>query len=130
MAVAFGIFGVEGGGREICGKPCPETKRYGLAVFSVHPGILSIGVGELALAAANLPVEGPPAGVGSWIREQLASGRDAEPHRAAQLLVRIAAGDADALSGRHLTVDDDLDELLSRIDELRDDDSYMLRVRL
>ena len=43
--------------------------------------------------------------------------------------MRIAAGDADALSGRHLTVDDDLDELLSRIDEVRDDDSYMLRVR-
>ena len=63
------------------------------------------------------------------MREELASGRGAEPHRAAQLLVRIAAGDADALSGRHLTVDDDLDELLSRIDEVRDDDSYMLRVR-
>lgn len=41
-----------------------ETKRYGLAVFSVHPGILPIGFGKLALKAADLPV-GPPAGVGS-----------------------------------------------------------------
>ena len=106
-----------------------ETKRYGLAVFSLHPGILPIGVGELALAAANVPVEGHQAGVGGWIREELASGRGADPRKVAELLVRIAAGDADPLTGRHLTVDDDLDELLSRIDEVRDDDSYLLRVR-
>lgn len=106
-----------------------ETKRYGIAIFSLHPGILPIGFGELALAAANLPVEGLQAGVGGWIREELASGRGAEPQKVADLLVRIAAGDADLLSGRHLTVDDDLDDLLSRIDEIRGDDSYLLRVR-
>lgn len=106
-----------------------ETKRYGLAIFSLHPGILPIGFGELALAAAEVPVEGPQAGAGGWIREELASGRGADPHQVADLLVRMAAGDADLLTGRHLTIGDDLDELLSHIDDIRGDDSYFLRVR-
>ncbi|MBV9320839.1 MAG: SDR family oxidoreductase [Mycobacterium sp.] len=106
-----------------------ETKRYGLAIFSLHPGILPIGFGELALASANVPVVGPQAGVGGWIREELTTGRGAEPHEVAELLVRIAAGDADLLTGRHLTVGDDLDDLLSHIEEIRGDDSYLLRVR-
>ena len=106
-----------------------ETKRYGLAIFSLHPGILPIGFGELALAAAEVPVEGPQAGTGGWIREELASGRGADPHQVADLLVRMAAGDADLLTGRHLTIGDDLEELLSQIDDIRGDDSYFLRVR-
>lgn len=89
---------------------------------------MPIGFGELALAAADVPVDGPQAGVGGWIREELASGRGAEPHKVADLLVRIAAGEADSLSGRHLNIDDDLDELLSRIDEIRSADCYLLRV--
>ncbi len=106
-----------------------ETKRYGIAVFSLHPGLLPIGFGELALAAADVPAPGPHAAVGDWFREEMASGRGADPAKAVELLTRLAAGEADVLSGRHLTVDDDLDDLLARIEEVRRADSYLLRAR-
>jgi NAD(P)-dependent dehydrogenase (short-subunit alcohol dehydrogenase family) len=103
-----------------------ETKRYGIAVFSVHPGMLPIGFGEQALVAAQ--GEGPHRGLREWFRGEFAAGRSAQPDQAAGLLIRIAAGDADELSGRHLSVHDDLDTILANIKEIRADDRYLLRV--
>jgi hypothetical protein len=41
--------------------------------------------------------------------------------------VRLAAGDGDSLSGRHLSVDDDLDAVLARLAEVRARDLYVMR---
>jgi hypothetical protein len=41
--------------------------------------------------------------------------------------MRLASGEGDRLSGRHLSVHDDLDNLLARIDEVRSHDLYVLR---
>ena len=105
-----------------------ETKRHGIGVFSVHPGILPIGFGEQAVEAIAQG-EGPPGGIVDWFRGEFEAGRAAEPHQAAELVVRIAAGDADQLSGCHLTVHDDLDAILANLDDVRADDRYLLRVR-
>jgi hypothetical protein len=43
------------------------------------------------------------------------------------LIVRLAAGDADGLTGRHLSVHDDLDALLARVHEVRSRDLDVLR---
>jgi hypothetical protein len=51
------------------------------------------------------------------------------PERGAELVVRLAAGHADTLSGRYLTVHDDLDALIGRAAEIRRDDLYTLRLR-
>ena len=54
--------------------------------------------------------------------------RDADdPQDAVALIRRLAAGDADVLSGRHLSVRDDLDDLLEHHREVRDRDLYVLR---
>lgn len=50
------------------------------------------------------------------------------PELAATLILRIAAGEADPLSGRLLHVRDDLDEMLGRIDEIVASDLYQLRL--
>jgi len=49
--------------------------------------------------------------------------------RAADLVVTLATGQADDLSGRFLTVWDDVDELLSRTEEVRRDDLHRVRLR-
>jgi NAD(P)-dependent dehydrogenase (short-subunit alcohol dehydrogenase family) len=51
------------------------------------------------------------------------------PELGAVLVRRIAAGEADALSGRYIHVDDDLDDLIARADEIRRDDLHVLRFR-
>src|SRR5262249_20240273 len=59
---------------------------------------------------------------------QLKAGRGADPDRAAQLILELAGGRGDCLSGRHLTVADDLDTLLGRSDEIRRSDLHTLRL--
>jgi NAD(P)-dependent dehydrogenase (short-subunit alcohol dehydrogenase family) len=102
-----------------------EASRYGITVMSVHPGLLPIGMAETV--AAYPPVSSHERRVREWTMTELAEGRGADPAKAIELLMRLAAGDGDRLSGRHLSVHDDLDAVLARIDEVRAYDLYMLR---
>ena len=105
-----------------------ETRPHGVSVFSVDPGLLPIGLGEAALktSAGRWTPEGR---VQRWIRDQLAAGRGADPDEAARLIIALASGRADRLSGRHLSVTDNLDALLPRIDQIERDDLHTLRLR-
>jgi NAD(P)-dependent dehydrogenase (short-subunit alcohol dehydrogenase family) len=104
-----------------------EARRHGVRVFSVHPGLLPIGLTEQALG--SVPTTDAEARVAAWVEGELAAGRGAEPEAAAALVVELARGRADELSGRHLSVHDDLADLLNRIDEIRDGGLYSLRLR-
>jgi len=105
-----------------------ETRPHGVSVFSVDPGLLPIGLGEAALRA-TAGRQTPAGRVQSWIRDQFAAGRGADPEEAARLIVALASGRADRLSGRHLSVAEDLDALLPRIGQIERDDLYTLRLR-
>ena len=105
-----------------------EVRRDGVSVFSFHPGIQPIGLTEATLAADAAP-DSPERRVADWLRLELAEGRGAEPHHAARVVVQLAAGRGDSLSGRHISVHDDLDLLLERLDQIERDDLCTLRVR-
>jgi len=102
-----------------------ETARHGVTVFSVHPGLLPIGMSTTVIERA--PRDGYERHVRDWTMRALDDGHGAEPERAIELLVRIAAGDADRLSGRHLSVHDDLDAILARGREVSARDLYVMR---
>ena len=93
-----------------------ETRPHGVSVFSVDPGVLPIGLSDTALASTADP-NTPQGRVFGWIRRQLATGHGADPDHAARLILELATGKGDPLSGRHLTVADDLDTLLARIEQ-------------
>ena len=83
-----------------------ETSRYGISIFSVHPGLLPIGMGERVLNTRTAtPYE---EAIRSWTAKELREGRGADPSDAVELVLRLAAGEGDRLSGRHLSVHDDL----------------------
>jgi NAD(P)-dependent dehydrogenase (short-subunit alcohol dehydrogenase family) len=105
-----------------------ETQRYGISVFSVHPGLLPIGLAAPALADGSPPGR-YEAQVFAWVRGELADGRGAEPSRAVELIVDLASGRYDALTGLQLSVHDDVDAVLARFDEVRDDGLYVLGLR-
>jgi NAD(P)-dependent dehydrogenase (short-subunit alcohol dehydrogenase family) len=78
-----------------------ETAPYGIVVFAITPGFVWTEMTERLRDA-----EGPAPDI---------SGADpVDPRRAGELVVRLASGEADALSGRFIHVRDNLDELLSR----------------
>ena len=101
-----------------------EASRSGIRAFSVHPGLTPIGLSERALAGAAAPGSAE-ARMHAWVRQELQAGRGAEPALAARLVTRLAAGDADQLTGCHLSVHDDLDAILACGPGVRD--RYQLR---
>ena len=105
-----------------------ETRPYGVSVFSVDPGLLPIGLGEVALRS-RADQQTPEGRVHRWIRDQFAAGHGADPEEATRLILRLASGNMDSLSGRHLSVTDNLDTLLSRMDQIERDDLHTLRLR-
>jgi hypothetical protein len=65
----------------------------------------------------------------AWARQEMAEGRGADPDRAIDQLMRLASGRYDALSGRHVSVHDDLDEVRAQIDTIRQNELYVLGVQ-
>jgi hypothetical protein len=83
---------------------------------------------ESALAS-DAPNGSPEDKVFGWVRRQLEEGHGVEPERAGRLVVRLASGEVDRLSGRHVSVHDDLDVLIPAADGIREQDLYTLRLR-
>jgi NAD(P)-dependent dehydrogenase (short-subunit alcohol dehydrogenase family) len=97
-----------------------ELEGTGVLVFAVTPGFVRTEL--VAQVAASEE--------GRRFLPELGTRDDAlEPQQAGRLVVDIAGGRLDALAGRFLHVLDDVDELLSRIDEIRERDLYALRLR-
>jgi NAD(P)-dependent dehydrogenase (short-subunit alcohol dehydrogenase family) len=104
-----------------------ELGRTGVAVFAYHPGLLTIGLGEQAAEMRAAPGSAADRAA-AWIRSEFAAGRAVTAERAADFLVALASGAADGLSGRYLTVDDDLPALRKRIDEIKRADLLTLKL--
>ncbi|HEY4610222.1 MAG TPA: SDR family oxidoreductase, partial [Ilumatobacteraceae bacterium] len=102
-----------------------ETARHGVGVFSVHPGLLPIGMSNsVTEGSATNPYE---ENIFEWTTTELLEGRGAAPAEAVELILRLANGDGDALSGRHISVHDNFDELVARHTEIQFRDLYVLR---
>jgi NAD(P)-dependent dehydrogenase (short-subunit alcohol dehydrogenase family) len=105
-----------------------ETRRHGVPVLSVDPGLLPIGLTEPVLNSTPDP-DSAEARITAWTRDRIASGHGADPDQAAHLILQLARGRGDRLSGRHLTVADDLDIMLARLDQIQREDLHVLRLR-
>jgi NAD(P)-dependent dehydrogenase (short-subunit alcohol dehydrogenase family) len=90
-----------------------ETRRYGIAVVNYHPGIMDIGLTETLFTKSE--ISSSESRVADWFREQIDSGNNADVGTSCDMVVRLAAGAADALSGRYLTAYDDLDEIVRSV---------------
>jgi NAD(P)-dependent dehydrogenase (short-subunit alcohol dehydrogenase family) len=102
-----------------------EAGGHGVRAFSVHPGLTPVGLSERALAGAA-PPGSAEARIYAWVRGELRAGRGIEPALVARLVTRLARGDADRLSGCHLSVQDDMDAILACGPGIRD--RYQLRL--
>jgi NAD(P)-dependent dehydrogenase (short-subunit alcohol dehydrogenase family) len=87
----------------------------------------SVSQAAITNLTENLARETSRHGVTVFSVDPLDGGRGAEPRAAVELLVRVACGDADRLSGCHLSVSDDLDALLGQADEIESGGGSALR---
>jgi NAD(P)-dependent dehydrogenase (short-subunit alcohol dehydrogenase family) len=100
-----------------------ELINSGVSVFAISPGTVRTAMTEYVLESEAGKKWLP------WFRKLYDRGLDVPAERAAQLVVQLAAGRADGLSGRFIDVSDDLAKLLGRLDEVKSADLYTLRVR-
>jgi len=120
-----------GGGTHIV----PDTgggpaSSVGPLLPGVQARVIDCASGLDARALAGVaPPGSAEARVQAWVRRELRDGRGAEPALVAGLLVRLAAGHADQLSGCHLSVHDDLDAILAAGPAARDRHQLRLRGR-
>jgi 3-oxoacyl-[acyl-carrier protein] reductase len=84
---------------------------HGVRVFALHPGLVDTAL----LRAYAL---------------DLSRATFAPPERVADLCVRLASGECDALSGRFLRVDDDLEDLVRRAPEIAERQLLTLRIKV
>ena len=100
-----------------------ELIDSGVYVFAIDPGTVRTAMtGQVLESEAGkkwLP----------WFPKLFDRGRDVPAEKAAQLVVQLAAGGADALSGRFLSLSDDLAKLQEALEEVKRDSLYTLRVR-
>ena len=100
-----------------------ELQPFGVAVFALSPGTVRTAMSEYSLNSPEghrwLP----------WFRRIFDEGFDLPPERPADLVLRLASGEADALSGRFLQPSDDLDHILKCLAEVERDKLYSLRSR-
>ena len=99
-----------------------ETSANGIRIFAIHPGNVRTAMAEYLLESP-LGKQWVP-----WFQAIFDEGHDTPIEDAVQLVLRLAAGHADALSGCYIEVEDDLDTLVQRAAEITADDLYALRV--
>jgi len=93
-----------------------EVQRYGIAIVNYHPGIMDIGLTETLLAKQPEETSAAEVRVASWFQEQIDSGNNADVGASCEAVVGLAAGAADALSGRYVTAYDDLAETVRAVE--------------
>ncbi len=101
-----------------------EGRPHGVTAFSVHPGMVRTAMTEY-LADSELGRERIP-----WVGEVLDAGREDLPAPAVKLVLFLAEGRGDALTGRFLRATDDVQGMVARAAEIEKQDLYTMRLRL
>jgi NAD(P)-dependent dehydrogenase (short-subunit alcohol dehydrogenase family) len=91
-----------------------EVRDRGVAVFSFHPGLLDVGLTRAHLDHG--PVGNPSSDrIWKWLRDQRDAGHFTSYDRVAHSILLLADGTADVLSGRYISVDDDIPALCAQV---------------
>jgi len=104
-----------------------ETSNQGIRFFAMHPGTVRTPMSNYAAESDEVKQRAPF--VQQWFQQLYREGGDTPIERSVELMMLLASGKADALSGRYIDVDDDLDGLLQQADAIERDDLYTLRLR-
>jgi NAD(P)-dependent dehydrogenase (short-subunit alcohol dehydrogenase family) len=103
-----------------------ETAEEGIKVFALDPGTVRTPMNQYVHDAPEIGKRAP------WLQQRFramfAEGRDMPIERCVGLVLRLAAGGADALSGRYISVKDDLDALVKQFAAGAPENQRLLRV--
>ena len=99
-----------------------ETRGHGVMVFTIVPGLVRTAMTESALSCSEPSIQ-------QWFTDAFTHQDDVSTESAATLVVYLASGAADVLSGRNIFATDDVAQMVARADEIEEHDLYVLRER-
>ena len=94
-----------------------ELKPHGVSVFPIMPGLVRTKMSEEA--REHLP----------FVQKLFDEGLEVTPDVVARLVLTLASGAADALSGHLFSVSDDVEEIVRRAEQVQSNELYLLRSR-
>ena len=97
-----------------------ELQGHGISVFAIHPGGVRT---DLLATNFNPDLEKYVPG-----RAERMWSTDTPVERAVNLCLQLVSGQADALSGAYFSIEDDVEEIARRADEVQQRDLYKLRI--
>ena len=97
-----------------------SVQAMGISVFAISPGWVWTAMTERAIQVMQEQI---PDFAG------IPDNQVSPPELAANLVVRLASGQADPLTGRYIHVTDNLDELILTADKIQEQDLYALRLQ-
>lgn len=100
-----------------------EVRPYGVSVFAVGPGTVRTSMAEHSLRSHDGQKWLP------WFKRIFDEGLDVSAERPSRLVLELASGRADSLSGRFVSIWDDLDSLLRNVKQIEERNLYSLRVQ-
>jgi NAD(P)-dependent dehydrogenase (short-subunit alcohol dehydrogenase family) len=101
-----------------------ETKPFGLQVFAIHPGLVKTAMTEYLAESPDGQKWIP------WIRQVFETGRDTPLASAVDMVLFLASGRGDCLTGRFLRVTDNLAEMAQQQEQIEQEDWYTMGLRL
>lgn len=99
-----------------------ETYEHGVRVFAIDPGLVRTAMTEYLVESPEGRTWLP------WGSNYFVDRRDISPEISAQLVLRLARGDADSLSGRFIHASDDLTQTIGHRAEIEQHELYTLRL--
>jgi NAD(P)-dependent dehydrogenase (short-subunit alcohol dehydrogenase family) len=101
-----------------------EARDHGISAFAIHPGGVRTAMVESVFLSEAAQKWFPK--VYDYTSK---GGMGQPPERAANLVVFLASGKADALSGCYITFKDDVEAMIERVEEIQEKQLYTLRLR-
>lgn len=92
-----------------------EAAPYGVKVFPIRPGVVRTAMAEEG--RQRIP----------FVQKVLDEGLDVTPQVVADLVLYLASGKADALSGRLFYVNDDVEAMVRQAERVKREELYLLR---
>jgi len=100
-----------------------ELRKSGVSVFAIQPGTVRTAMAEEVLASPEALSWLP------WFKKIFDEGEDVTTVPATELVLFLASGRADELSGRFFAVPENPATVVERVDEVKREDLYLLRMR-
>lgn len=99
-----------------------EARPHGVSVFAISPGTVRTEMSEYSLNSPQGKKWLP------WFQRLFEEKIDVPASRAAQLVLTLASGRADALSGRFISIFDDVETMIERAAEIELQNLYSLKI--